>query len=249
MNARAYTRVYALFGFGSFGFRSFRFGCYGFIQELTGSELAIDRSLDTIDSGYHEDDQDDTEDGSDSLEPIDVTDTEEAADDTTDNTERQAHEELCTENTPFIAVSEAVGLAEAVKGRHVFVHEKDGGEVPSDGDNETGDTHKHKAYADGSGHEGHEDKELAHVLAILAVEDKERVDGAAFSHFSRERAHGDGRTDIEVRDPDGNEIKNRYENEAQEIDERDGQTILDGCHNVDFLVHNYKRNLKLKITN
>ena len=34
MNARAYTRVYALFSLGSF-----RFGCYGFIQELTGSKI------------------------------------------------------------------------------------------------------------------------------------------------------------------------------------------------------------------
>ena len=39
MNARAYTRVYALFSLGSFGFRSFRFGCYRFIQELTSSEI------------------------------------------------------------------------------------------------------------------------------------------------------------------------------------------------------------------
>ncbi len=221
MNARAYTRVYALFGLGSFGFRSFSFGCYGFIQELTGSELAIDRSLYTIDSGYHEDDQDNAEDGSDSLEPIDVTDTEEAADDTTDNTERQAHEELCTENTPFIAVSETVGLAEAVKSRHVFVHKKDGCEVPSDRDNETRDTHEEETDTDGAAHKSHEDKELAHVLAVLAVEDEERINHIAFCHLCGQGAHSDRRADVEVRNPDGNEVENRYEDQAYKVNKRD----------------------------
>ena len=122
--------------------------------------------------------------------------------------EADAKGEFGEENAPFIAEGDAVGFAESLQSRHVFIYKEDSCEAESDGDNESRDKHKHESDAHGTHHKRHEDEELAHVLAILAFEDKEGVDSSTLCHFSGKGAHSDRRSDVEIRDPDRQDVEN-----------------------------------------
>lgn len=212
-------------------------GSFGGFGGFGGSELLVDRCLDAVNGRDDKEDKEEDDDVTDRLEPADITDAEDGIDDRDNDHKAEDKCELCTEDTPFIAVGDLVGFAEGFQSRHVFVHKEDRGKAESDGNDHARNEHEHEADTDGADHEGHEDKELAHVLAVLTFEDKERVDRAAFCHFSRERAHSDGGSDVEVRDPESQDVEYGGQNEAQEIHESDGDSILDGSHDVNFF-HN-----------
>ena len=99
--------------------------------------MAINRSFYTIESRNSEDNNHQIDDRTNRFEPANLTETEDKTDDCSNDLKTDNHEELGSEDTPFIAISKRIRLAERLQCVEVFIYKKYCCERPSDRDNNT----------------------------------------------------------------------------------------------------------------
>ena len=95
--------------------------------------------------------------------------------------------------------------------------------------------HEYEGDVDRNHHQAGRDEVLAHVAAVFAVENSERVDYAAFGQFDRQQADGDGRPYIDIGYPDRHEPQGHCYDHRRGVFHADGDRILQRFREVEFL--------------
>ena len=165
-------------------------------------ELLPDRGIDCHRDREGENDEDKHHDEGDES---DVDKRADGAEDAEHDTEHNAHDQHDEEHDPFAAVGGVVRGLDGLYGVLALLDEEIVGERPGEREHDAGNVEEEGGDQDGEDHQPHGNEELAHVAAVLAVEDADRVDYLAFGQLCRQECDGDEGSDVQIGDPDRDE--------------------------------------------
>ena len=123
---------------------------------------------------------------------------EDACDDIGCDHEYQQDEEY----RPFAAVGRFVAGRERLHRILFLLEEEIVGKAPCDRKHDARYDHEHHGNEDGNDHQSGRDEKIAHVFAVLGVEDAQRRNNIALGQFDRQYVDGDRSSDVDVGNPD-----------------------------------------------
>ena len=138
--------------------------------------------------------------------------------------ERQQDEE----HRPLAAVGRLVAGRDRLHRILFLLEEEEVGETPCDREHDARYDHEERGDEDRNDHQAGRDEKIAHVFAILRVEDAERRDDAAFGQFDRQHVDGDRGADVDVGHPDREQPQHHAADDRRRILDTDFQRFGEG---------------------